>query len=297
MTGLLLILGLGGVIFLGLLVAQVMWTLTHPPRRTFAWAVARQRPSDPSEIESSPEFESWSFQGCAIWDVTGERDNGPTIIVTHGWGDSRLGGLTRLDALLPHAARVVLWEMPGHGESDGACSLGVREIKVLGELIDEIGDGPIVLYGWSLGAGISIAAASRDEVAGVIAEAPYRRAITPARNVMTFNHLPHHLNLPIAFWILGVRFGVGPGWREFDRAQWASKVRCPLLVIHGSEDEICPVQDGREIAEAAPAGEFALIEGAGHNNLWSEPEYAKVCRDAIDGFLTRLAPRLSSVAR
>lgn len=293
MVGLLLILAIGASIFLSLLVGQVVWTLTHPPRRTFAWAVARGRPSDPSELDESPPFESWTFRGCAIWDVQGERDAGPTIVVTHGWGDSRLGGLTRLHALLPHASRLVLWEMPGHGESAGSCALGVREISVLGALIDHLGTDSIVLYGWSLGAGVSIAAAARDEVIGVIAEAPYRKAVTPARNVLKFNHLPHHVNLPIALWVLGVRFGVGPGWRGFDRADWASKVSAPLLVVHGSDDEICPLRDGREIAEAAPAGEFTLIEGARHNDLWTDPGHAEHCREAVGGFLEALAPKLT----
>jgi pimeloyl-ACP methyl ester carboxylesterase len=183
-----------------------------------------------------------------------------------------------------------MWDLPGHGEAPGRCSLGVDEADDLVALVERVaGDAPVALYGWSLGAGMSIAAAARDgRVAGVIAEAPYRLAITPARNVMRMNGLPYRMNLPVAMGLVGLRLGVGVGWRGFDRADLASRLACPLLVVHGSTDEICPIVDGREIAGAAPRGEIVVIEGAGHNDLWSEPAFAAACDGAIGRFLGRL---------
>lgn len=294
MAGLALLLATGGFVFLTLIVWQVMWTLRRPPRRTYSWAVSRGRPGDPRELASALSYASWTFTSrglsLPVWDVAGTAPAGPVVIVSHGWGDSRLGGLARLESLARGASRVILWDLPGHGEAPGRSSLGVGEVDDLLALIEQVDDaGPIVLYGWSLGAGMSIAAAAREpRVAGVIAEAPYRLAITPAWNVMRLNHLPHRVNLPIAMWLVGMRLGVGPGWRGFDRADHASKLECPLLVVHGSDDEISPVEDGREIAAAAPRGEIVAVEGAGHNDLWSEEAFASACDGAIQEFLVRL---------
>ena len=42
----------------------------------------------------------------------------------------------------------------------------------------------------------------------------------------------------------------------------------PLLIIHGTRDEIIPFRMGRELFDQAPTPkEFVSIEGAGHNDI------------------------------
>ena len=43
----------------------------------------------------------------------------------------------------------------------------------------------------------------------------------------------------------------------------AGRVRCPVLVIHGTEDAICPHEQGAELA-ADTGGRLATLEGSGH---------------------------------
>jgi pimeloyl-ACP methyl ester carboxylesterase len=222
-----------------------------------------------------------------VWDVVGDDPAGPAVILCHGWGDSRIGGLSRLPAVAPCASRLILWDMPGHGEARGRCSLGTREVGALLGLIEQVG-GPVVLVGWSLGAGIAVAAAAGDDrVLAVVAEAPYRLPWTPARNVLRAFGLPWRVSLPCAMALLGTRFGVGPLWRGFDRAALAGKVRQPLLVIHGADDDVCPLEDGRDIAGAAPQGVFLPIPNAGHHGLWTAESTAVQCRAAVREFLSR----------
>jgi len=294
-TGLLLLLTLGAVLFVSVLIGYTAWGLTHPPRRTEAWAVSKGVASDPSELDEPREFESWHVRSrgieLAVWDVAGDLSDdprAPVVIVTHGWADSRLGGLVRLPVLLPCAARVLLWEQEGHGRTRGISRLGTAEVRDLLAVIERAGgDAPLVLYGWSLGGGVSIAAAAQSagRITGVIAEAPYRLPLTPARNVLRNSSIPHRLNLPPATWLLGTLFGVGPAWRGFDRAALAARLECPLLVIHGTADDISPVEDGREIAAAAPHGQIVEIAGAGHNDIWAEDRFSAAVRDAMEAFL------------
>lgn len=295
--GLFVLLAVGGVVYLAILIAMTAWMLTHPPRRTYAWAVSRGRAGDPGEMEQARGYESWTFEfrglSLPVWEIAGERPDGPAIVLTTGWGDSRIGSLLRVPALVRHASRLILWEMPGHGEAPGHCTLGTREVEALRGLVDRVAQGrKVVLYGWSLGAGASIAAAAGDErVAAVIAEAPYRLPRTPAKRVLANVRLPHVMNLQPALWMLGTAFGVGPRFRGFDRAAHAARLSCPLLVLHGTEDGVCPVEDGRAIAAAAAKGRFVAIEGGGHNNLWVEDEFKEQMKRAIDGFLERPAAR------
>ncbi len=275
--------GLAGLLLVGMALAIAMaitltvWRLTHPPRRTYASAVARGRPGDPSELPTPRAFQSWTLQSrgnsIPIWDLPGDAPTGPIVIMLHGWGDSKLGSLSRLSAFLPLASRVLAIDLPGHGEASGCSRLGIDEHLDVLSLIDHLkaetpGTG-IVLFGWSLGAGIAIAAAATHlpHVRGVIAEAPYIHPATPAARVLMSRNLPAGAILQAALAIIG--WISSPGWRGFDRARLAASLRVPLLVIHGEADEISPIQDGRTIAQAALFGSLATIPTAGHLGLWS----------------------------
>jgi pimeloyl-ACP methyl ester carboxylesterase len=276
-------------------VLSVAWMLTHPPRRTYAAAVARKRPGDPSELQPPREFEQWSFQSRGldfpVWDVRGDLPaGGPIIILCHGWADSRIGGLLRIAALAPFASRLILWDSRGHGEAPGTCALGTTEIEDLAALLERAPDSaPRVLYGWSLGAGVSIAVGARGtSISAIIAESPYRLPITPARNVLRARGLPYRTNLKPAMWLMRLALGPDLSDSRFDRAALAADLRCPFLVVHGEADEVCPVDDGRETAASAPNGSIAVIPGGRHNDLWTDGALANRCTKEIGSFLSRI---------
>jgi pimeloyl-ACP methyl ester carboxylesterase len=245
-----------------------------------------------------------------VWEIEGDDPAGPVVILTHGWADSRIGGLARANAVAAVASRLILWDLAGHGESPGVSHLGTAEITDLGALVDllrspgrqQSGNSPIVLYGWSLGAGVSIVVAARStaHIAAVVAESPYRLPETPALNVLRARSLPHRLTLAPALWLVGALTGVGPGFRPpsapsprtsvFDRAVHAARLTCPLLVLHGTDDEVCPIEDGRAIAAAAPKATLGEIPGARHNDLWTEPQHAERAAAAVQSFVRKLQP-------
>jgi len=70
-------------------------------------------------------------------------------------------------------------------------------------------------------------------------------------------------------WISGERRGMQllPG---------LSCVRCPVMVMAGERDPVCPMEDAREIAEAIPApwGRHVLLSGAGHSTWRDRPAAA-----------------------
>ena len=139
-----------------------------------------------------------------------------------------------------------------------------------------------MLFGWSLGAGVSIAAAAECErVVGVIAESPYRLAATPAGNVLQARSMPWRVNLPLALRLVGSE----AEWRGFDRCDVAARLRVPLLVIHGEADVVSPIEDGRAIA-AAGRGEFVPLV-AGHNDVWTG-ECRRAAEDAVRSFVGRV---------
>ncbi|MFM9959217.1 MAG: hypothetical protein ACKVZJ_14225 [Phycisphaerales bacterium] len=368
MLGLILLLLIGALTAFALTTLMMMHRLTHPPGKTYAWAVSRGKPGTPMELPQPRAFEPRTLQlrapagrhtiECPAWYIPCDHPDGPLVIFTPGWGDSKLGVLPRLAPLVSRASAVLAWDPPGFGEAPGTCGLGVTEPALLAEIIEQqLTADPgfrrrgIVLFGSSLGAGVSIVAAgggldradhpdrapsraapsdgsARFAVTpsasasaalrrgGVIAEAPYREAPTPARNVMRLSGMPHRLNTPVAFallaWMIRPRGGFGDlfaaliwGWRGYDRALHARRLNCPLMVLHPGQDEVSPVPDGEAIARAAGAfhaattgvlpdhraspGRLVIVPGAAHNSLWTDEATRPAAEAAVTAFLDEIA--------
>ena len=61
------------------------------------------------------------------------------------------------------------------------------------------------------------------------------------------------------------------------------RIRCPVLAIHGDDDQIQPYGRGKLVAELT-GGELLTIPGGGHNPLG---RYPAKCNAAINDFLDR----------
>ena len=68
-------------------------------------------------------------------------------------------------------------------------------------------------------------------------------------------------------------------------------VRCPTLVVVGSEDVVTPPSDARHIAEMIPGAELEIIAGVGHLSNMEAPEHFN--RVLLD-FLARASQRSST---
>ena len=71
--------------------------------------------------------------------------------------------------------------------------------------------------------------------------------------------------LPVIMAQLGAAMG-------HDTSARLPSVQAPTLVIHGSADEMIPVQNGRLIASLIPAAQLEIFDGVGHLFFWELPE-------------------------
>jgi hypothetical protein len=155
----------------------------------------------------------------------------------------------------PHAALLVL-DYPGYGGSEGrATEAGVYEAAELAYQAlrsrPEVDSARIYVYGRSVGSAPATAVAAQHEVAGLILES----AFTSARDMAA----RHYRLVP--------RFVVR---LRLDNLGAMARVRCPVLVFHGTEDVIVPLKMGRTLAAAVPGPvEFVMIEGSGHNDTYA----------------------------
>jgi 3-oxoadipate enol-lactonase len=57
-----------------------------------------------------------------------------------------------------------------------------------------------------------------------------------------------------------------------DTSARLGEIEAPTLVIHGTDDEMLGVANGRLIAERIPGARLEVLEGVGHLFFWEEPE-------------------------
>lgn len=307
----LLILILLAIVLLWLLgAAGLVYGLGHPKRKTFVVALAKGDPTDPADLglkaqevtftlSDKTRTPGWVIEG-APGNVDGNDSAGITVVIVHGFGDSRYGSLVRAPLLVPYVKKVVVFDLPGQGEAEAKRAYGgLREPDDVLAVLDQLEPNDakrIVLLGASMGAGISIVAAAeaggtlRGRIVGVIAEGPYRHWDEPLHNLFKKNRYPRWPIIDLAWVWLRV---TAKGFADFDRARYAGKLSCPLLVLHGTEDRLCPITSAKEIAEAAADGRFVEIVGGEHGNLPCEHEADYI--EAVGGFIKSLCPEDGSV--
>ncbi|MGI9095160.1 MAG: alpha/beta fold hydrolase, partial [Thermoleophilaceae bacterium] len=75
-----------------------------------------------------------------------------------------------------------------------------------------------------------------------------------------------------------------------DQKALAERVRCPVLVIHGTEDEITPYADGQALAKIT-GGQLETVEGAGHLPHARKPVQVNLAlREFVEGVPRRPDP-------
>ncbi|HVM53896.1 MAG TPA: alpha/beta hydrolase [Acidimicrobiales bacterium] len=105
---------------------------------------------------------------AVVWSRV-DGTTGPLVVLTHGWGDTSATWDRQVAALHPRA-RVVTWDLRGHGRSPAPDDPEAYSREVaLADLEALVGAGPAVLVGHSFGGQLSIAFAQRhpERVAGM----------------------------------------------------------------------------------------------------------------------------------
>lgn len=184
----------------------------------------------------------------------GPRTPAPGLLWFYGNMEtvSGLGPIIR--ELRPPGVALLILDYRGYGESEGApTEPGLyHDAEAAWEFLasqPEVDANRIAVYGRSLGAAVALHLASTRRVGAVVLESPFSTGAEMARE--------HYPLLPSFILRLSL-----------DNVGRASRIDAPLLVLHGTADQIAPLRMGRAVAEAGRARELVLIEGAGHNDTY-----------------------------
>src|SRR5262245_48665286 len=172
-----------------------------------------------------------------------------TILYSHGNAED-LGLIARsLGRFRDWGFAVFAYDYRGYGTSQGKASENgtYRDIDAAYDHLTRTVGVPanrIIVYGRSVGSGPAVDLAARRPVAGLVVESAF---------VSAFRVLTRVQLLPF------------DKFRNLDKI---ARISCPVLVMHGMEDDIIPIDHGRRLFNAAPEPKRALwVEGAGHNDF------------------------------
>ncbi len=204
--------------------------------------------------------------------VTTWGDARPSVLLMHGWGGSRAQMTGFVDPLLEAGYRVLAFDQPAHGESDGT-GTNLLEIAPAMDLIAQREGSFHAIIAHSFGTLISSYALV------------HRNFPPPARLVYfgSFNRLMDSLprfqvmaGLPDAA-IDGLRLMI---YEKFGREVvetianelLAPQIHIPALMFHDTTDDVTPIEDSRAIAQLWSSAKLIETEGLGHRGALQSKE-------------------------
>lgn len=193
----------------------------------------------------------------------------PVFVLVHGYGGTQYGWRDVAGALRDKGYGVVIPALPGHdNRTEETSGFAIKESQILVDgakwIREKSGDQTkIVLVGISMGGAACWIASEKDpSIHAVASEGSFAR-LEPATKSW-FNRKAPGASTYLApvIWIAKKLSGVDPG--DVNPVEAAAKWRGkPSLVIHGDLDELFPLANGKELAEAAGT-ELWTVKGATH---------------------------------
>lgn len=192
--------------------------------------------------------------------VLGPERSRKAIMRCHGNAEDAKGTLQALEELSNKGYTVASVDYPGYGLSDGSpdedgCYRNVH--RLYDWLVEKRGFKPedIVVDGFSIGTGPATELASTRPCGGLILEAPF---LSAPRAVTRVRLLP-----------------VDP----FPNLKRICKVKCRVLVIHGTDDCIVPYSQGEALFKLANEPKrFVSVKDGDHNSLADDMGFENYCR-------------------
>jgi hypothetical protein len=194
-----------------------------------------------------------------LFEVPGARY---TVLYSHGNAEDLDDVGYLVDTIRGLGVNVLAYDYEGYGTSAGKPTERrvYEDIDAAFHYLTEVRGVPadhVILYGRSLGGGPSVDLASRAPVGGLILESTFASAF---RVVTRVKILP---------------------FDQFDSLAKMPRVRCPVLVMHGTADPLIPLRQGQQLFDAATGPKLSLwVAGARHGDvpISAGPRYAATLR-------------------
>jgi len=217
-----------------------------------------------------------SFDGTRLygwWMAVARR--APTVVVLHGVKKNRTDVLRAALVLRRAGFNILMFDGRAHGDSEGRyVTYGFYERRDVESAIQwlvkekRINRNRVGLMGESMGAAIALqVVAHNDWIRAVWADSPFASLRRVSEEFLRrVTKLPDAVLNPVLWTSIQVanyrgKFDV----ESVDPLSLASRIKCPVYLIHGTADQLIPPQHSQNIYEAlCGERELWVVEGARH---------------------------------
>jgi hypothetical protein len=200
------------------------------------------------------------------------EDGKPTIVFFHGNADNWSGAATATQAMVDAGFGALLAEYrgysgnPGKPSEQGLYRDGRAAIAwITGQ---GVGKDKLVLVGNSLGSGVAVELAVEASPLAIILISPYSSMTALVREKVPW--------VPVSLLIQD----------RFDSQAKLAAITSPILILHGSRDELIPVEHAGILASANERAELVTFADVGHE-LAYRPEAGTAQRNWLNNILAQ----------
>jgi len=213
------------------------------------------------------------------------------VLLVHGWESRGTALRSFVPALVEKGYRVVAFDGPAHGNSDGKSTNIIHFAGAVRAIIRQIG-GVHGIITHSFGGASTVFALSNTLPAIEVEKLVLIG--TPNRMTRVFNEAAASMKLPTRvkkrFWDLLER-KLGTPLDQADLSKAADRVKVKdLLIVHDRFDPVVAFRSAEEIHEAWENSTLLISEGYGHYRLMKNPDLVRRVTEFIDVCVTVPAP-------
>jgi dipeptidyl aminopeptidase/acylaminoacyl peptidase len=215
----------------------------------------------------------------------------PAVVVVHGWGGNAALMLPLARPLHEAGYATLFVDARCHGASDDDSFASLPRFaedteRAFAWLSTRAGVDParIALLGHSVGAGAVLFAASRTpRVAAVVSVAAFSHPAAMMRRWLAAKRIPEK---PIGRYILDyVQKTIGHRFDDIAPVTTISRIRRPVLLVHGADDEVVPIDEAMQIYAMRGDTPVELMTLTGDHESFADLEHHM---GRLVGFLDRV---------
>lgn len=214
----------------------------------------------------------------------GSRD-APAVLLAHGWGGNAAQMRAFVFPLLQAGYRVIAYDHPAHGVSEGKLT-GLPDIaEVLGAVAAHHGGVEAAIAHSLGGAATALSLAwGRTAFRKVVLVSPPSDLVGYSRRFARWYWIPEPVRKTMQH-AIEERYGVR--WDELEVPRLAPRLSAQALVVHDRDDRLMPWIHGATVAQHWPGARLLSTRGLGHRRILADETVTRVAADFIAGRATR----------
>ena len=203
----------------------------------------------------------------------------PAVLLVHGWGGNAAQMRGFVFPLLSLGMRVIAYDQPAHGVSEGRLTGLPDFADVLAEVAWHHGEVRAVI-GHSLGATAAAMAHAWGKVGvrKLVLVSPPSDLVGYSRRFARWHWLPEPVRRSMQS-AIEERYGLR--WEELELARVAPRLAADALVIHDRDDRMVPWKQGAAFARAWQGAKLMTTQGLGHRRILEDSTVTQAAAEFV----------------